>query len=197
MDHPHYATAMLIFAFGWSLPPLINGGADVSMPCALYQVITQICSSGMVSLMVFRSLRFAQRLAQVQCRKLYLKDDIPNEPTEKKDDYNELVRKVAVSLRGDTPRTIALIVFSASVAIMILDPVGRAQLANQGTKCIARTSTYPLAAWIIYIVPYLFVIGRKFTIIDPYQIFYRLKFITGAALFAYVLTLINVQARVV
>ncbi|GAB5361064.1 hypothetical protein AAMO2058_000682600 [Amorphochlora amoebiformis] len=178
LESPHQISVILILAYLWSIPSLVRIAMGITFPCSVYVLITQLSGSGVISIFVYRILRFTFKLAQVQVTKAYLKLDA--QTSEEEDGsikYANFLKKVVQTLRGSRPMQIAGGVFTFGLILMVVDPVAREQILGETDICTLRTSTFVLVAWLIWMGPYICFL-RKFNLIDPYRIFWKIKVYT-------------------
>ncbi|GAB5366348.1 hypothetical protein AAMO2058_001136200 [Amorphochlora amoebiformis] len=178
-DHPHVISALLLFAFVWPIPAMIEGGAGVRFPCYIYVVIVQIAASGIVALIAYRTLRFTVRVSQIQCSKLYFTKSGEENTTEKLENA-VFVRKIAKMLSGSRPRNISIGYFVFGLFLTITDKNTRLQLIGQSDRCTMRASSFVMGSWLLFVGPYLFFL-RGFAVLDPFFVFYKLKVLTAVS----------------
>ncbi|GAB5369052.1 hypothetical protein AAMO2058_001372300 [Amorphochlora amoebiformis] len=178
LDHPHMVSGLISVGTLWSLVPLLKAAAWVPVPCPAYILITQICGTIIISTIVYRTLKFTYRMARVQSCKQYMLDEKSDEKEKKRfEEEKQFVKTVFYLLQGKRSMHISIGIFTFGFSTMFIDPYAIKQLMDQTNSCNMRTSTYLVVGWMMFVVPYLLYL-RRFQLIDPYRIFYKLKVIT-------------------
>ncbi|GAB5365800.1 hypothetical protein AAMO2058_001089500 [Amorphochlora amoebiformis] len=196
-NHPHYVTAILGFCLLWQIPSLIDVTPNAGMPCTLYVLLLQIAVTGIASIIVLRTLKFTQRLAQLQCSKNFVYHGAETGTKHQQGDDGsphiqmdytrmDFVRSTARVLRGRRVHYISLIFFLLCFLIVFIDPNSRKGLLGDSNFCVARGSSIVVVVWLLFAVPYL-VFMHKFPLIDPYRIYFKIKITTAVACFCFVL----------